>query len=199
MKNVVENKVLRSRASSESLLSKGVNSSRDKTKNSIPEESEALARETSKLSQKSVHSNAEDPLTNFNRDRTRLSQRSTHSLSELGSSAPANPSNKVPQTYGDEFTDLASIEDNQSKNSSVDSGTGSFSQHDTQSGCGSQRQLPNNHLVQNSNNKQSRQKHRKFNAKSPPPSGHIKAEERKSAGSTSVNAIELTPVDESKA
>ena len=98
MKNVVENKVLRSRASSESLLSKGVNSSRDKTKNSIPEESEALARETSKLSQKSVHSNAEDPLTNFNRDRTRLSQRSTHSLSELGSSAPANPSNKVPQT-----------------------------------------------------------------------------------------------------
>ena len=176
-----------------------MNSSRGNAKNSIPEEGEALARESSKLSQNSVKSSTEDNLPNFNRDQSKLSHRSSHSLNELGSSAPANPSNKVPQAYGDEFTDLASISDDQSKNSSVDSGTGSFSQHDTQSGCGSQRQLPNNHLVQNSNNKKPRQKHRKFDAKSPPPSRHIKAEERKSVGSTSVNAIELTPVDESKA
>ena len=199
MKNVVENKVLKSKASSTSLISKGVNSNRGNARNSIPEETDALIRENSKLSQRSVKSNTEDNLTNLNRDQTKLSHKSSHSSSELGSSAPANPSNKLPQTYGDEFTDLASISDTQSKNSSVDSGTGSFSQNDTQSGCGSQRQVPNNHLVQNSNNKKPKQKHRKFDAKSPPAFRHVKAEERKSAGSTSVNAIELTPVDESKA
>ena len=205
MKNVVANKVLKSKASSAN-LNKNTSGNRDTAKlsmTSLQEEGcHLLARESSKLSQKST--NEEET---FKRDQTRLSQKSTHSISENGSCVPCNPSNKLPQTCSDDFTDLAAIEDGQSKNSSVDSGTGSFSHHDTQSGSGSHKQLPNNRLVQNPRNvkqtagdvgnPQAKQNQKKLETKPPPQSPHSKVEQNRSAGSTSVNGIELTQVDDS--
>ena len=201
MKTVVTNKVLKSKASSASLQqTTAVNRDTAKlSKTSVQEEEcHPLARESSKLSQISSKSNVED---SSNKDQTRLSQKSNNSVGEIGSYAQSNPSNKLPQAYTDNLTDL---EDNQSKNSSLDSGTGSCSQHDTQSGSGSHKQLPNNHLVQNPKSlkktagdvSQAKPKHKKLEASSP---SHSDVEQRKSARSTSVNAIELTQVDESKA
>ena len=154
--------------------------------------SESLSRENSKSSQKSVKSNSE----------------SAHPSN-------VNSTNKKPAT--DNFTDLAHIVDETSKNSSVDSGTGSF-QESTHSGLGSIKHLPNHterHIIKAITHpspvsekmagmKKRTQSAKKFDTRSP---SHITGSKdmgsrsdsgSRSAGSASVTAIQLTPLDESK-
>ncbi len=230
MKNVVANKVLKSKASSRSLKrdnTSGSNGSASRlpsrdnsklSKSSIQElDPGSLVRDSSRLSLTSVKSNIEDYTATFNRnDSNRLSQKSTQSANEQAPPSSLTPSSsgksqsqqqlQAPNPEGTGFTDLAAIDDEHRKSSSLDSGTGSCSPPDSQSG--SNGQLPNNHVAPKTNKKTEAEVNQ---PKAPvekteqepvqrPSSGkqHNPVRERKSNGATSVNAIELTPIDDSK-
>ncbi len=216
MKDVVTNKVLKSKPSSKSLKrdSSGNMStqprrlSRDNSKlvsgSDQKDESPALIKESSTLSLMSVKSNLEQYSSSFNRgDNNLQSQRATQSLTEtttVDETSPTTPSKnlQIPQSVDEdrfaEFTDLASIADEQSKNSSLDSGTGSFTPVETRAGStsGSQKALPNNHVQKTSGETQSGKVTKE---KSVTKKAHKPIQVKNSSGAASVNAIELTPVD----
>ncbi len=168
--------------------------------------SESLSRENSKTSQKSVKSNC-----SF---KTNSDQSHPSNVNSTNNTKPGK----------DNFTDLAQIVDETSKHSSVDSGTGSF-QESAHSGSGhhpgpgNNRQLANHtsekHVIKAITHpspihdkmagmKKRTQSAKRFDTRSP---SHITGSKdlgsrsdsgSRSAGSASVTAIQLTPLDESK-